>query len=164
MKTIKAKSIDTVEFMQYGYLADIANPVNTYHFGEYPCAFNRDMVTMPLKDCTPPAFGSLKVGKRPMIIEDVEFHSCSCEAMMPLDDDMVIHVGPANADILEIDNIVAFIIPKGTLVILRPGTWHGAPYPINNDGTVLICLPERTYINDTKKYILTEEQKLKIEL
>ena len=164
MNFIKAKPIDVIEFLEYGYVADIANPTNTYHFGEYPCAFNRDMVTMPLKDCMSPAFGSLKVGKRPMIIEDVEFHSCSPEVMMPLDDDMVIHVGPANADILELDKIAAFIIPKGTLVVLKAGTWHGAPYPVNNDGTVLICLPERTYFNDTKKYILTDEQKIQIEL
>ncbi len=164
MKTIKAKPIDVLEFLQYGYAADIADPKNTYAFGAYPCAFNRDMVTMPVKDSTPPAFGSLKVGKRPMIIEDVEYHSASYEVMLPLDDDMVIHVGPANADIVELEKLTAYIIPKGTMVVLKPGTWHGAPYPINNDGTVLICLPERTYINDTKKYILDETQKLAVEV
>ena len=50
------------------------------------------------------------------------------------------------------------------MVVLKPGTWHGAPYPINNDGTVLICLPERTYINDTVKYILKDSDKLEITL
>lgn len=164
MKSIKAKPLDVAAFLQYGYVADIADPANTYRLGSYPCTFHRDMVTMPVKDCTPPAFGSLKVGKRPMVIEDTEFHSSSPELMMPLDDDMVIYVAPANADAVEMDEVVAYLVPKGTLVVLKPGTWHGAPYPVNQDGTVLICLPERAYLNDTKKYFLTEEQKLQIEL
>ena len=54
--------------------------------------------------------------------------------MLPLDDDMVIHVGPANGGQVETDKLEAFILPRRTMVILKPGTWHGAPYPINNDG------------------------------
>ena len=164
MNTLKAKPINVVDFLPYGFIADISSPENAYALGEYPCAFSRDMVTMPFTDCSAPAFGSLKTGKRPFIIEDVEYHSKGYEAMLPLDDDMVIHVGPANGGQVETDKLEAFILPRGTMAVLKPGTWHGAPYPINNDGTVLICLPERTYINDTVKYILNDSDKLEITL
>ena len=164
MKTIKAVPITETNFLQYGFLADIADPISAYGMGELPCVFHRDMAVMPVKDCTPPAFGSLKVGKRSMIVEDIEFHSTCCEVMMPLDDDMVIYAGPASADVIELDKLEAFILPKGCLVIFRAGTWHGAPYPIHKDGTVLICLPERTYLNDTKKYLLNQADHIQIEL
>lgn len=164
MKTIQAVPITKTNFLQYGFLADISNPGEAYGMGESPCVFHRDMAVMPVKDCTPPAFGSLKVGQRAMIVEDVEFHSGCCEVMMPLDDDMVIYAGPASADVIELDKLEAFIVPKGCLVILRAGTLHGAPYPIHKDGTVLICFPERTYLNDTKKYLLNKTDYIQIEL
>lgn len=164
MKTIKAIPITEANFLPYGFVADIANPGEAYSLGANPCVFHRDMVVMPEKDCTPPAFGSLKVDKRAMVIEDVEFHSGCCEVMMPLDDDMVIYAGPASSDSVELDRLEAFLIPKGCLVVLRAGSWHGAPFPVHVNGTVLICLPERTYFNDTKKYILKEEDHISIEL
>ena len=50
------------------------------------------------------------------------------------------------------------------MVVFRAGAWHGAPFPVHHDGTVLICLPERTYLNDTCKILFTEEQKIQITL
>ena len=164
MKTIKAVPITKTNFLPYGFIADIANPGEAYSLGEAPCVFHRDMALMPLKDSTPPAFGSLKVDKREMMIEDIEFHSGCCEVMMPMDDDMVIYAGPASADSIELDKLEAFIVPKGCMVILRAGSWHGAPFPVHVNGTVLICFPERTYLNDTKKYILNKQDHIIIGL
>ena len=50
------------------------------------------------------------------------------------------------------------------MTIFRAGAWHGAPFPLEGDGTVLICLPERTYLNDTYKIILEEKDRINIEL
>lgn len=165
MKTIKAVSVTNENFRPYGYIADIADPSKDYSMGEVPAIFHRDMVIAPNSASAPIAFGSLKVYNRPYTIKDVEYHSYACEVMMPLDDDMIMYAGPASNDSIELDKLLAFLIPKGTLVVFRAGVWHGAPYPVHNDqGTVLICLPERTYLNDTKKYFLDEKDFVEISL
>ncbi len=58
-----------------------------------------------------------------------EYHTNACEVMMPMDDDMVMYAGPASNDVVELDKLQAFIIPKGTMVVFRAGAWHGAPTP-----------------------------------
>lgn len=163
MKTIKAVPVTSENWAPYGFLANISVPGSAYGMGDYPCTFYRDMVLAPMASPAPIAFGSLKVGKRPMVIKDVEYHSKAAEIMMPMDDDVVIYVGAANGGSVELDGLKAFIIRAGTLVVFRAGAWHGAPYPLNHDATVLICLPERTYLNDTQKYLLDEADFITIE-
>lgn len=162
MKTIKAVPITAENFAPYGFIANITDPGGAY---ELPgSGFHRDMVLVPNASSAITAFGSLKVGKREMIIADAEYHSAAMEVMMPLDDDMVMAAAPANGGEVEFDKQAAFLVPAGTMVVFRAGAWHGAPFPVHHDGTVLICLPERTYLNDTCKILFTEDQKIKIEL
>lgn len=164
MKTLKAVPVTPENFAPFGYLANITDPGDAYGMGEYPSTFHRDMVLVPNASTAPTAFGSLKVGKRDMIVKDVEYHSDALEVMMPLDDDMVMYAGPANGGEPELDKLEAFIIPAGTMVVFRAGAWHGAPYPVHRDGTVLICLPERTYLRDTNKILLEEKDYMEITL
>ena len=164
MKTLKAVPVTPENFAPFGYLANITDPGDAYGMGEYPSTFHRDMVLVPNASTAPTAFGSLKVGKRDMIVKDVEYHSNALEVMMPLDDDMVMYAGPANGGEPELDKLEAFIIPAGTMVVFRAGAWHGAPYPVHHDGTVLICLPERTYLRDTNKILLEEKDYMEITL
>lgn len=164
MKTIKAVPITSENFAPYGFIANITDPGAAYGMGEYPSVFHRDMVLVPNASRAVTAFGSLKVGKRDMVIADAEYHSFAMEVMMPLDDDMVMAAAPANGGEVELDKQEAFIVPAGTMVVFRAGAWHGAPFPVHHDGTVLICLPERTYLNDTRKVLFTEERKIQITL
>lgn len=162
MKTIQAIPITAQNFAPYGFIANITEPGDAY---ELPgSGFHRDMVLVPNASSSVTAFGSLKVKKREMVIADAEYHSHCMEVMMPLDDDMVMAAAPANGGEVEFDKQVAFIVPAGTMVVFRAGAWHGAPFPLHHDGTVLICLPERTYLNDTCKILFTEEQKIQIEV
>lgn len=162
MKTIKAIPITAENFAPYGFIANITDPGGAY---ELPgSGFHRDMVLVPNASSAITAFGSLKVCKRDMVIADAEYHSYAMEVMMPLDDDMVMAAAPANGGEVEFDKQAAFLVPAGTMVVFRAGAWHGAPFPVHHDGTVLICLPERTYLSDTCKILFTEDQKIKIEL
>lgn len=162
MKTIKAIPITAENFAPYGFIANITDPGGAY---ELPgSGFRRDMVLVPNASSAITAFGSLKVCKRDMVIADAEYHSYAMEVMMPLDDDMVMAAAPANGGELELDRQEAFLVPAGTMVVFRAGAWHGAPFPVHHNGTVLICLPERTYLNDTCKILFTEEQKIAITL
>jgi ureidoglycolate hydrolase len=162
MKTITAVPVTPQNWAPYGWLANISQPGDAYGMGAYPCTFHRDMALAPMASTAPIAFGSLKVGLRPMVVQDVEYHSRAVEVMMPMDDDMIMYAGPANGGEIELEKLEAFLIPAGTMVLLRAGSWHGAPYPVHHDGTVLICLPERTYLTDTKKYLLDEKDYIKI--
>lgn len=163
MKKIKAISITNETFLPYGYIANIAEPSKYYGIGESPTAFHRDIVLAPNANSAPIAFGSLKIDMRKYIIKDVEYHTYACEVMMPLDDDIMLYVGPASNDVIESEKLKAFVIPKGTLIVLRAGTWHGAPCPLhNNSSIVLVCLPERAYINDTKKYFLENKDFIEV--
>ncbi len=164
MKTIQAKPITAENFAPYGFIANITDPSGAYGMGEAPSVFHRDMVLVPNASSAITAFGSLKVDKREMVIADAEYHSYAMEVMMPLDDDMVMAAAPANGGELELDRQEAFLVPAGTMVVFRAGAWHGAPFPVHHNGTVLICLPERTYLNDTCKLLFTEEQKIAITL
>ena len=163
MKTIKAIPVTQENWAKYGYLANISDPGSAYGLGEYPCTFHRDMALAPMASSSPIAFGSLKVGKRDMVIKDVEYHSYAAEVMMPMDSDVIMYVGPANSGQPEPDELEAFIIPKGTMTIFRAGMWHGAPFPLEESATLLICLPERSYLCDTNKILLEEKDFITIE-
>jgi len=164
MKTIQAVPITAENFAPYGFIANITDPAGAYGMGEAPSVFHRDMVLVPNASPAVTAFGSLKVGKRDMVIADAEYHSFAMEVMMPLDDDMVMAAAPANGGEVVFDEQRAFLVPAGTMVVFRAGAWHGAPFPVHHDGTVLICLPERTYLTDTHKVLFPEEQKIRITL
>lgn len=165
MKSLKAVPITHENFRAYGFLADIAHPAEAYAMSDALPAFHRDMVLAPMANPAPIAFGSLKINRRPMEIRDMEYHSAACEVMMPLDDDMVIYAGPASNDLVEPEKLEAFLVPQGSMVVFRAGAWHGAPWPVHHEtATVLICLPERTYLTDTVKYPLPEEQAISVTL
>ena len=164
MRKIEAVSITTENFAPYGYIANITEPGDAYGLGTAPCVFHRDMVLAPMASTAPVAFGSLKLDPRPLVVEDVEYHSAAVEILLPLDEDVVMVAGPANDDRVEPALLKAFVVPAGTLVAFRAGVWHGAPFPLHQSATVLICLPERTYLTDTKKYLLAAGDKTAIEL
>jgi ureidoglycolate lyase len=58
-----------------------------------------------------------------------------------------------------------FLVPKGTLVKIRQGVWHHAPFAFNCDFVnVLVVLPERSYANNCIVSIIPEAEQMEIEL
>jgi ureidoglycolate lyase len=86
------------------------------------------------------------------------------EGILPLDGDVLVHVAPATPkEIIPLDQIEVFRVPKGTLLTLRPGVWHCAPFAENSDViNVLVILPERTYVNDGYFYHIPKENEIHI--
>ena len=109
-------------------------------------------------------FSPLVVSKpERMIITQQEYHLNSWEILLPLDDDMIIHVAPASAGKPVPDEVKAFIVPKNTMVKLNTAIWHLAPLPVNNDKvTVMVVLPEATYVTDCIVVDLNEEEQFEI--
>lgn len=160
MRTIKAKPLTKEGFEPYGSYFDMLNPK-----GNNLGAFYHDHVLFPVSGAMPVGFSTLVSEKAgPMIIKASEYHNSTSEGMMPMDDDMILYVAPpSNKQVPELTE--AFIIPKGTFVMIRTGVWHLAPFPVNQSKIhIMIVLPERIYCNDCTVVDYKEKDYIEISL
>lgn len=150
MKPIRIDELSVQLFLPFGFYARLTEPGGEY-LGAPPVTFFRDMLQMDLGASTIPSFSICRVEKRPFEINMYEYHSKTGEGILPLDNDVLIHVVPAtrSADRVPVEKLRVFRVPVGTMIVLRPGVWHHAPFTLgDNAAHVLIVLPERTYAND----------------
>lgn len=163
MRKIKVQPLTKEAFAPFGQYYDMVNP-NGYALKGEIHRFYPDRVV---------AAQGLNVGystvvvKKPekMIIKQVEYRTRSCELLLPLNDDIILHVAPPSAGKPVPEETKAFLVPKNTLVKMNACVWHLAPLPKNADEvSVMIILPECTYINDCIVVDLKEEEKFEIEL
>ena len=100
-----------------------------------------------------------------MIITQQEYHTTTWEMILPLDDDMILHVAPASAGVPVTHLAKAFLVPKHTLVKMNAAIWHLAPLPASKQSlTAMIILPECIYANDCTVVDLPVEQQFEIVL
>lgn len=162
MKTIKVKELNLGNFNIYGAFTQLIDP-KAPKLGNEPIEFFRDMVQLGLGQETAASFSVCRVTKRPLVIDTVEKHNFSGEGILPLDSDVLIHVALATPNgNVPVDKIEVFRVPKGTVVSLRRGVWHHAPFALSASANVVIVLPERTYANDCYTYELTADEKMDI--
>ena len=105
------------------------------------------------------------VVKKPekMVITQQEYHTTTWEMILPLDDDMILHVAPASAGTPVTELAQAFLVPKHTLVRMNAAIWHLEPLPAVKDAlTAIIILPECTYANDCTVVDLRPEEQFEI--
>ena len=165
MRTAKIEGLSVDKFLPFGFYAHHLDP-DAEKIGAAPIEFFRDMARQNLGNATIASYSTCRVEKRDLVIDVTEYHSMTGEAILPLDNDILIHVGPAtpSGSGVPLDKIRVFRVPKGTLVVLHPGVWHHAPFTVNNDpANVLIVLPERTYANDCTVVNLAEADRIRIE-
>ena len=100
-----------------------------------------------------------------MVITQQEYHTTTWEIILPLNDDMILHVAPASAGTPVPEHVKAFLVPKHTLVKMNTAIWHLAPLPANEaELAAMIILPECTYANDCTVVDLTPEQQFEVVL
>ena len=163
MRKEKVKELTLESFAKYGSFANMVNP-QAEKLGTEPIEFYRDMAQLDLGCRTIASFSTCRVCKRPPIVDVTEFHNGTGEGILPLDADILIHVGPATpVGEVPLDRIEIFRVPKGTFVSLNPGVWHHAPFAHNADvANVLIVLPERTYAIDCHVTEIPEKDRVEI--
>ena len=150
MRTIKAEALSVGGFLPFGSYTNMINP-DSQKFGSPPIEFFRDMIQQELGGESSVSFSTCRVEKREPIIDVSEYHSKTAEGLMPVDNDVLIHVGPAvpGGAPVPLDEMRVFIVPKGTFVVLSRGVWHHAPFACNSKpANILVVLPERSYAND----------------
>lgn len=158
-RTVKIKELSAEAFKPYGSFANMLKPTGRKMGGFHP-----DMAIMTLGQSNEPAFSVTQVQKKENIIDAMECHNRTGEGILPLDGDVLVHVAPASrTDKVPLDQVEVFRVPRGTLLTLRPGVWHCAPFAENTDvANVLVVLPERTYANDIYFYMIPKEEQIRI--
>jgi ureidoglycolate lyase len=165
MKFTKVEDLTVEHFLPFGFFASLVDP-HSEKIGAPPVEFYRDAVQQDLGGAGIVSFSTCRVEKRDYVITVSEYHSKTGEGILPLDNDVLIHVGPATPDsTVPLDKIKVFRVPKGTMVVLRPGVWHHAPFTVNDrPANVLIVLPERTYANDCTVVMHDEKDRIAINM
>ena len=164
METVAVKELSLDAFQKYGTFTKMIDNPNRPPAGR-PVIFTPDMIQLQLGNTSTASFSICRVEPRAAIINFNEYHNQCCEGILPLDGDALVHVVPAShpARPFPKDQIEVFRVPQGTMVVLRPGVWHGAPFaaadqPVN----VLVVLAERTYATDCCVVRLSEEEQVTI--
>ncbi len=161
MRQITVRALTHEAFAPFGQFYAMDYPNGYALCGELH-SFYPDRLTV---DCSSRVGYSPIVVKKPerMVITQQEYHTTTWEMILPMDDDMILHVAPASAGTPVTHLAQAFLVPKHTLVKLNAAIWHLAPLPANNAQlTAMIILPECTYANDCTVVDLTPEQQFEI--
>ena len=163
MRQVKLQPLTHEAFAPYGRFYTMDQPKGYALCGELH-KFYPDRLTA---DCNHRVGYSPITVKKPerMIITQQEYHTTTWEMILPLNDDMILHVAPASAGTPVPELAQAFIVPKGALVKMNTAIWHLAPLPAKEaELTAMIILPECTYANDCTVVDLKPEQYFEIVL
>lgn len=164
MKKIKAQVLTVAEFAPFGTFTNLMEPSGSKLSGPYH-DFYRDGAKYYSDFRLPIGFSPLVVRAHGLEVTGAEYHNRSCEAMLPVNDDAIVHVCPASGGVYHVEETKVFLVPKGTILSLNPGVWHLTPLPLHEKELhTLIVLPERAYVNDFNYIDLDDENKFVIEL
>ena len=161
MRQVKVQPLTHESFAPFGQFYSYDKPEGYALCGELH-KFYPDRLTA---DCSHRVGYSPITVKKPerMIITQQEYHTTTWEMILPLNDDMILHVAPASAGTPVTELAEAFLVPKNTLIMMNAAIWHLAPLPASVEELVaMIILPECTYANDCTVVDLTEEQQFEI--
>ena len=163
MRNIKIKKLTPESFAPYGTTADYLGYNEVVQFGT---SFFPDLARQSLGTETIVSYSVCVCVACEHKIHIAENHDHTDELIMPLDGDALFYVAPATLDnSFPADRVEVFHIPKGTMILLKPGIWHYAPFAYGSEKVAVLCaLPQRTYKNDCFVVHLEPEQQIFIEL
>lgn len=149
MRVIKPEPLTREAFAPFGTFTSVLNPEGPALSGELH-TFYRDSSRYYYQGDLPVGFSPISVKKpEKMVINCAEYHNTTCEAIMAVNDDFILHVAPANGGTPDPASTKVFLVPKGVIVTMFPGVWHLCPLPKSEAVLhALIVLPERAYMND----------------
>lgn len=102
--------------------------------------------------------GVLKLQQRPLDFHELERHVATPELLVAVQGDVVFPVAPPNHPLPspEAEALEAFRLNQGEAVIMNPGVWHGLPFPLQGEATLLVVFKEGT---PTADFQLSDTQK-----
>jgi len=163
MKELKLSELDYEKFKPLGTYENMVNPEAEKISAGENVEFYRDMISLKLGQENSVSFSVCTVSKRKQVVDLVEYHSNTEESIMPLNGDIALLIAPATpGDMIPVDRFEIFRIPSGTMVVLKKGVWHSGPFVLGDRViSILVGLPERTYVNDSIVVILPVENQIR---
>ena len=166
MKKIIVKELSEEAFYKYGSYQDLTNnkqmaarTITGDGTGEE--GFYADLLTLEFdRSKNPPAVCMCHIRKTEKnIVDFLEYHQTTCEGLFPFDDDIIIFVGVPKKGTLSVENLEAFLVPKGTFVKLNPLIIHGSQFPVHEQQAHVVCLlPGGTFMNDIASRSIHDEE------
>jgi len=160
MLKIKAKPLCNESFRKYGVFQNLLDDESMGRNSVNPAGFFPDLIQLNFGTTTLPSVCccSVKKGEK-NVIGSMEAHQFTCEGLLPIDADVVIFVGVLGREGFTVNNLEAFIVPKGTFVKINPLIVHGTQYCVDTDIAHILCmLPERTYRNDKLGHMIEKDE------
>ena len=164
MKTLEISPLTPENFRIFGSYSRLVEPTAPGG-GVNGMSFHPDMEILELGGAHAAAFSVTRVTSQlEPVITVLEQHSHCGEGILSLDHDMYVYFAPAFYTAEQAGTrLVAFRVPAGVMLTIRPGVWHCMPFPVDAEVIhVLNVLPERTYANDVTMTRLKEEGRLRI--
>ena len=162
MHQIACQQLSLEAFRKYGDFRCITVPRGE-KLGEAPSEFFRDLTQMKLGNSNILSMSSLRIKKRRMVIDILEYHNICGEAILPIDSDIIVQLAPATpGGQIPYEKVEAFYVPKGTVIVLNPGVWHYAPFVSEGEAHIFCMLPERTYENDAHVFEIPDNKQIEI--
>ena len=157
MRTVKVMPLTHEDFAPFGQFYPMIEPQGHALCGELHQFFPDRLVADSQHRV---GFSPILVKKpEKMVVTQQEYHTTTWEMILPMNDDMILHVAPASAGAPVGHLSRAFLVPKHTLVKINAAIWHLAPLPANVEQlAAMIILPECTYANDCTVVDLPEDQ------
>ena len=165
-KKLPVKTLTKEAFNPYGSYADMVRLSVKEGAAPQKISFTPDMTVLQLNQNANTGFSVTTVQPRENTIDFMEYHAYTGEGILPLDGDVYVHLAPPSMKgEPPLDTVEVFRVPQGTMLSIRMGVWHGAPYAAGEHAVHVLCvLPERTYANDCKMQFLAEDQQIDIDI
>lgn len=145
MWKLPARPIDAQSFAPFGRCIDLLK------LGGDPdqSAYFPDLMRLQLPQPAAVSMGRVCACRRRLPF--IEAHPATAEIRLPLDGDIVLYVAPAQPlEQLDPQEIQAFLVPRGTLVEIKPGILHGRQFTVDKPVVhVLFLCREHAVRQDT---------------
>ncbi len=90
----------------------------------------------------------LEVKKRSLLLKQMEKHAHTPELVISLNGPTIVPLAPAGDLGCSQENMLAVVLDQGEGLLLEPGTWHLAPFPVNDTAEVLVIYKKGTSQDD----------------
>jgi ureidoglycolate lyase len=162
-QTVSVEALEHSSFAAFGVYSHFNQPGGVF-IGAAPIRFYRDLLPLELGGKNP-MLSICRIEPRANVIDVMEYHTMTGEGILPLDGDVLVQLAPATppGSPFPAAMVRVFHAPQGTMLCIRPGVWHHAPFALGNQPVnILIVLPERTYANDCVAHEIPTDQLLTI--
>lgn len=157
---IKVEPLTDQAFAPFGSCFNIYD-IDTDKAGEF--SYYPDLAAAYIGGGSLAGFAACGINKREMKTEVVEMHENTEEIEFIINGDNIVIAGERSGLAPDTAKFKAFLVKAGTLIRFKRFVWHGVPYPLTDERTmVLTSLPPFTYTNDA--VVVTLEDAFTIKL